>query len=295
MKKTILSPGLILALLITTIGVPWPAKAQTPDVTVSFEAGRVTSSTADVVIDGTTATITAAGSYRITGEGNPGRLVVDADGAVTLLLQNLNLTSADGPAIDIRNADEVTIYLPSGTHSTLTDAAQYTGMADGQDAAIFSTADLVIAGEGALTVTGQYADGIASRDSLRIEGGAITVQARTHGIKGKDYLLIEGGTLTVTAGGDGIKATNDAQTALGYVQIDGGTLDITAGDEGISAVSQLTVNAGVVTINTANNGMKSDGSLTIGPATIHILTADDGLISQSENISDDAIITVENR
>lgn len=247
------------------------------------------------MIDGTTATIKSSGGYTITGVCDQGQLVINTRGKVTLTLENLTLTSVDGPAIDILAAKEATLFLPSGSESTLTDASQYANVSDGQDAAIFSKADLIISGEGSLTVNGQYNDGIASRDTLLIKGGNITVNARNHGIKGKDYLIIQGGMINVMAGGDGLKATNSDQAALGYVQIEAGALYITVQDDGVFAVSQITVNGGDINIDTGNNGMKSEGALTITAGRIHIITDDDDFVSRTEFISPDADVIVEER
>lgn len=284
-RKCIISLGAILAILFAFMGGTISfAEARIADAGIIFEENQVTSGSVGVIVEGTTAIITSPGSYAITGTCSQGTLIVDASGQVTLILDSLNLASVDGPVIDIQNAKEVTIYLPAGTQSKLMDGKQYDGVSNGQDAAVFSKADLIIRGEGALAVYGQYADGIASRDTLLIQSGEITVHAKKHGIKGKDYLIIEGGKIDVTASGDGIKATNDSQQALGYVEINAGALIIKAGDDGISAISRIAVNGGTVWIDTANNGMKSDGELAIHAGSVYIITSDDGLVA-SQNPS----------
>ena len=58
--------------------------------------------------------------------------------------------------------------------NTLADAATYqlaSAAVVEPNAALFSTADLTIAGTGSLTVTGAYNDGIATKDGLIIAGG----------------------------------------------------------------------------------------------------------------------------
>lgn len=286
----------VMAVLMATSGfgthAAWAEASQTAIV---FAENEVQCEGAGVTVEGTTATIAAAGTYRVAGECSQGQLVVNTNGSVTLLLDGIALTSADGPAIDIQDAGEVTLHLAAGTHSTLSDTDNYASAVDGQDAAVFSRADLVIGGEGTLTVNGQHNDGIASRDTLLITGGSIVVNAKNHGIKGKDYLLIQGGTVDVTAGGDGLKATNADQANLGYVQIDGGVIRITAQDDGISAVSSITINNGEIEIDTANNGMKSEGTLTVVAGSILITTGDDGLVSQTESISQQADVTIQER
>lgn len=295
MKKSVVSLFVALSIIMAALVGALPAGAETGGVNITFEDDRVTSDGAGVTIDRTTATITSPGSFTVSGACGDGKLVVNASGKVTLILSDLTLTGSDGPAIDIRAADEVTLYLPGGAESTVTDAVQYAAAPDGQDAAIFSKADLIITGDGALTVNGRYNDGIASRDTLLIAGGNIYVNSKNHGIKGKDYLLVEGGMIRVVAGGDGLKATNSDQAALGYVQIDGGTLQIAAQDDGISAESQLTVNGGDIDIDTANNGMKSEGALTINAGRVYIVTDDDGFVSQAQSISSAADVVVKAR
>ena len=49
---------------------------------------------------------------------------------------------------------------------------------DEPNAAIFSKADLTIYGGGSLTVTGNFNDGIASKDGLIIASGTIAVTVR---------------------------------------------------------------------------------------------------------------------
>jgi hypothetical protein len=69
---------------------------------------------------------------------------------------------------------------------------------------------------------GNYNDGIASKDGLVIESGALTVNAVDDGVRGKDYLVIQDGALAVTAGGDGLKADNEEDATLGYIADRGG-------------------------------------------------------------------------
>lgn len=287
---------LCAALLAFSGGMGLTAVAEAAEEnTIVFAEDQITTGAPGVAIQGLTATITAPGAYTLTGACAQGQLVVDCGGEVTLTLSNLTLSSAGGPVIDIQSAKQVIIELAAGTQNSLSDADTYAAVSDGQDAAIFSKADLVIRGEGALAVQGLYNDGIASRDTLLIEGGRITVSAVGHGVKGKDYLLIQGGELSVTAGGDAIKATNADQAELGYVQIDAGALNLAAGDDGISAVSCILINGGTIDIDTRNNGMKSDGEIIVNAGAVRIITDDDGLVSQTETLSPEAEVTVTER
>lgn len=82
----------------------------------------------------------------------------------------------------------------------------------------------MINGSGTLNVTGNYKDGINSRDGLKLCGGIINVNAIEDGIIGKDYLLGASGTVTVNSGCDGLKSTNSTDQQKGYISITDGQL-----------------------------------------------------------------------
>ena len=126
----------------------------------------------------------------------------------------------------------------------LSDAASYaTRATDAPNAALYSLADLTIAGTGTLTVNGKYNDGIVSKDGLVLAAGNVTVNAADDGIQGKDYTVLLDGTYTVTAGGDGVKSDNETDEGRGWLLVSGGTLTVAAGDDGIKAFNQLTIAA----------------------------------------------------
>lgn len=264
--------------------------------TITLNGTSISSSGGSVTIDKTTATITAAGTYTVTGTLDDGQIIVDSQnaGTVTLVLDNADISCQSSAPIYVKAAGHVVITLADGSSNTVTDGSVYTyaGTETEPDAAIFSKADLVMNGQGALTVNANCNDGITSKDTLLIESGNITVSAKNHGIKGKDYLMISGGDITVSAGGDGIKATNDTQASLGYVQINGGVLEITAADDGISAVSLVQISGGTIRIDTQNNGIKSENAIDIQGGTVDIQTDDDGLVSQTQTGSANAAVTV---
>jgi hypothetical protein len=248
-----------------------------------------------VSVDGDTVTITAAGTYRISGSLSDGQLVVDTDSdeVVRLVLDGVSITSSTGAAVSVVDAEKVVVILASGSRNTLTDAATYvfpTADVDEPNAALFSAANLTIAGDGALTVIGDYNDGIASKDGLVIAGGTITVTAVDDGIRGKDYLVVQGGTIAVTAGGDALKADNAEDASLGYVAILDGTLDLTADTDAIDAVSLASVAGGTLSITAGDDGIHSDADLEIAGGTIDIDRSYEGLegtqiVISSGNIS----------
>ncbi len=215
-------------------------------------------------------------------------------GNVRLILDGVTLNSSTSAPMYIMDADKVILFLTDGTQNAVTDAASYTypsAEVDEPNAAIFSNADLSIAGNGALTVMGNFNDAINVDDGLVIAGGTLNVTAADDGLRGKDYLVVEGGALTVNAQGDGLKSDNAEDAALGYIAVSAGTLNITAGGDALSAQTNVAVTGGDFTLNTGGGagkvvaetesakGIKGDVSGVIDGGTFHINTADDSLHS----------------
>lgn len=232
-----------------------------------------------VTVENGVITITAAGNYRLTGTLTDGQVVVAAgdEDVVRLILDNASITNSDGAAIDAESANESIIYTEAGTTNTVTDGFTYaaTGEED-PDAALYARTDLTLAGEGTLTVTGNYGDGIASGDGLTIAGGTIKVTAADDGIKGKDYVNILGGIIEVTATSDGIKATNDTDAERGWVRLLDGTVTISAGDDGFKSERELEIAGGTLTIKESVEAIEGQ-YLTISGGVTNATSSDDGI------------------
>ena len=208
-------------------------------------------SAAAVSVDGSTITITASGTYVVSGALTDGEIVVAADDAdVHLVLNGASITNADGPAIDVRDAGSAVLVLARGSDNALADGAAYADTGeDAATAALFSSDTLTITGTGSLSVTGAHRDGVSSKNGLAVTGSpTITVNAADDGLRGKDWLLIDGGTLTVTAGGDGLKSSEDDDETKGFVALGGAAVSVTAGDDGVAATTDVTVEGTDLTI-----------------------------------------------
>lgn len=284
-------------------------------VAVQLNGDTIAVTGAGVTVDGSRATITAAGTYVLSGSLTDGQISVDTPeaGVVQLVLNSVAVHNAGGAALNIIQAEKAVILLADHTDNVLTDGAAYVFASPEvaePNAALFSQSDLTIAGNGSLTVTGRYQDGIASQDGLVIAGGTLTVTAADDGIRGKDYLVIEGGTLTVTAQGDGLKSDNEEDADRGYIAIAAGVLNITAGGDalaaqtdvaitggtftltagggsshsvsgtasakGIKGLVTVNIDAGTFTIDAADDALHSNGSLTINGGAFTIASGDDG-------------------
>lgn len=157
---------------------------------------------------------------------------------------------------------------------------------DELNAAIFSKGDLIIGGNGLLTVSANYHYGITSKDDLTIVGGNFSVTTAADGIRGRDFIAISGGDITVTATQDGLQSNNDEDPERGYILIEAGALDITAGGDGIQGETRVIINGGEVVVSAGGNdaldsakGIKAGVDLTISDGAITIDSDDDALHS----------------
>ncbi|MFG2346143.1 carbohydrate-binding domain-containing protein [Streptomyces phaeochromogenes] len=252
--------------------------------------GKSASSDGDgVTVKGATVTITAGGTYRISGSLSDGQIVVNApDQDVKLVLDGAKISHSSGAAIDVTEADEAVVILADGSENTLGDADSYADDAEA-NAALHSAADLTVTGDGKLTVRGNGNDGIASTDGLVIASGTIVVDAVDDGIRGKDYLIVEGGSVTVTAGGDGLKADNSEDKDSGYVAVGGGTVKVTAKGDGVDAATDLVATGGTLTVESGGGSgtQPSDDASTKGLKAGVINVLEGGTVAV--NASDDAV------
>ncbi len=269
------------------------ASANANEIAITLNSDSITADAAGVLVEGSTAQITAAGVYRISGTLNNGQISVNApDGEVQLILDGVTIHNETGAAIDIVKAGVVTLILADNSQNTLSDGAKYVFSApdvDEPNATLFSKADLTIEGAGALTVQGNYNDAIASKDGLVIASGQITVTAVDDGIRGKDYLVVKNGNLNITSKGDGLKSDNAEDAGKGYITVEDGTIAISAGGDAIQAETDVLISGGnfnvtagggsgaTLAADASAKGLKAGAELTIDGGTFNIDAADDAL------------------
>lgn len=202
-------------------------------------------------------TITKAGTYRISGE--QGDVIVDAgDADVVLILDNATIAGQ----INVVSADKVQVHAVGS--STVTATAP-------DSAAIYSHADLVLSGDGTVTVhsEGEGADGIASSDDLALYSGTWKVTAADDAFRGKDSASVLGGHLDATAGDDGVRSDV-------AVHLSGGTVDVNAGADGVHSDVALLIDGGDVTVASSTEGLEA-GLLSISDGTVDLTSSDDGI------------------
>ena len=271
--------------------------------TLTLNKDSITSDDKTVQIDKTTATITKAGTYILTGTLTDGQIIVDAEnkGDVKLVLNDADINCSSSAPIYIKSGNTV-ITLADGTENSVSDGEEYIYEKEDDDepnAAIFAKDDLTFNGSGSLIVTGNYNHAIQSKDDLKFVAGTFDITSVGDGIVGKDSISVKDGIFTITSAGDGIKSTNIEETDKGYIMIDGGTFQIQSENDAMQAETLLRVNDGTFDILTNGTGqnmtqnsdsakaLKSYVELTVAGGKFTINSCDDVLHSNQN-------VTIEN-
>ena len=219
--------------------------AKSSPVKINLMGDYIEASSNNIKIDGSDITILGGGVYVLSGTLNNGTVIVDSeDGAeVRLILNGVGITSSDFSAINIRQSVKTVISLAEGTENVLTDGSVYKEEKLGEEsaAAICSKDDLVINGNGNLTVNANSSDGIKANDSLKITGGNIKITSVDDGINANDYIAVLNTSITVNSGGDAIKCEH-TEEEKGFIAFEESVLSVTSGGDGVYASSALYMN-----------------------------------------------------
>ena len=217
-------------------------------------------------------------------------VIVEADdkAKVQLVLDGVSIKNDDSPAIYVKSADKVFV--------TLTDSDNYMEVsgsfeADGEvnlDAVIFSNEDLVLNGTGALEIISAAGNGIASKDDLKVTGGAYSITSLEDGLEANDSIRITGGNITINSGKDAVHSENEDDSSLGYIYILDGALNISAADDGIQGTSIVQIDGGVINIDTCTEGIEGT-YIQINGGEITIYAKDDGINASAKSGYDAAI------
>ena len=246
-----------------------------------------------VKVSGSTITITKAGTYRLSGTLTEGQILVEAGDKddVRLILDGFSISNSETAPIYVKTSGNFFLLAEEGSENLVDDGREAqadTAAAEEEeipDAAIYSKSDLYIAGTGALTVNGGYADGIHGKDLLMVsEEITLNITAAEHGINGKDSLEIQAGTFHITSGEDGLHSKGD-------VIISDGTLDISASDDGIHADAALIINGGNVKVSESYEGLEGL-SVTVNGGEVSVKASDDGVNSAGGSDTGDDIFAV---
>ncbi|MBR1481680.1 MAG: carbohydrate-binding domain-containing protein [Ruminococcus sp.] len=296
MTKKFLSILLALSLVLTfTVSAAAATADELSSVGVTVEQSAAltfsnsgiteTSAGSGYTIDGTTLTITTAGTYRISGTCSEGTVIVSKGlSNVTLILDHLTLASSSTAPIVVKKSATVNIHLvgtstltdnenpANETSSDITVAEAFEGAA----VKVKSGSAVTFCGDGNLNVVANAKNGIkggATASLIFNQSGKITVSgnakyygattsgaAVNNGIGCDGSIVFNQGTYVIKAANDGIKSAPDATDetegtvidteSAGTITINGGTFDLDVDGDGIQADTALNISGGTFDIQT---------------------------------------------
>ena len=267
-----------LSLAIVWNGSTATITGETDSVTIARGTNQ-----SDVII---TSTSNRYMEVTLSGQSTDGSLLVYSLKSWGLVMNDVYLNNADGPAINNQCGKWLYVTLPEGTNNTLTDGSAWSdapknaqGDIIDQKATLFSEGQIDFSGTGMLTVNGYAKNGIASDDYIVLNGGNININVAatgSNGLKVKDGFTMNDGTLTIDVKADGARGIrNEARTT-----ISGGQTTITT-----SGACKIETVDGVKD-TTSCAGIKSDSLFTMTAGTLTITSSGDGGkgIACSENV-----------
>ena len=300
----VLAVILVLTLALTLIPITASASSSS-DVTFTFTDSGITASGSsdNYEIDGTTLTISGAGTYTVTGSCSEGSVVVKKETTgVTLILKDLTLSASATAPVVLKKSTEVTIDV-EGT-VTLTDNEDPANedssdekVADAFEGAAIKVKDggsLILSGDGTLNVNADSCkNGIkgGATATITVKSGTYNIKAAKNGLASDGEVIITGGTINVTADNDAIKAAPDEDDteSKGDVTITGGTITINAGDDGIKAAYDLVIgtegsDGPTINIQKSNEGIEG-ATITLNSGNGTIIASDDGINAANSDLT----------
>lgn len=227
-------------------------------ICISFDGsgGTVTKGDPDsAIITERRCELVYGGAYSLSGSFS-GQIIVavSPDEPVELILDNLTVNSHSA-AIRIDSTSGATITLPADTSSALSDSSQYKDTR--ANACLAAATDLTIRGEGKLSITGNYNNGLDTSKNLIIEGGSIEVNAPNNAVRGNISVTVSGGSMRIISGDDGIKTASKKDGTVGNFIMTDGDIVISAADDGIQAAISVNITGGRLTISCAGESINS--------------------------------------
>lgn len=169
--------------------------------------------------------ITKEGIYVLSETLENGSIEVNSKGNIKIILDNVNITNKNGPAINVKNAKNIVISTKEDNINNLTDDEVFSGYDDSINATIYSKDNLILEGDGTLIVNSNNKNAIVSCNNLIINDETYKINASIDALKGKDSVIIKNGNFEIKSNDDGIHADNE-------LLIDNGTINIVRTYEG---------------------------------------------------------------
>ena len=287
----------------------WEANKFKKKVTVRFagKSASVESDSDDILshIDGAHVVLDMLSNsvsgveIELTGQSDDGSLKIYGEKKFKLTLNDVNLTSSRGPAINSQCKKRIFVHLADGSVNALTDASKYSADSyyisganeDNEDSedrkgCFFSEGNLIFSGTGSLVVAGKKKHGIASDGFMYTRPGvtiAVTEAA-------KNAIHIKGDKTDDILTGN--KGANDPDNGIGVVITGGLIYTNTSSDagKGIKTDYHVQITGGKLDLNTSGEaiydeddkdtssaaGIKTDGNIYIEGGEISIKSTGTG-------------------
>jgi len=272
---------------------------ESSSIKIQCSGNTCTTDSESVIINKGNVTISTAGTYILQGDLT-GQVYISAtkDDFIHLVLNNMSITSEYGPAIYEVKCDKMVITTVG--ENSLIDSTNYPVEEDDDDeeeesndktnetteedstkkkspnACLFAKSDLTFNGNGSISITGNYYEGIRCKKDLKLVSGTINVVAVEKGIKAKNSISIKEATIDVDAVDTAIKVTKDTDPEKGFVVIDGGKIKVKSGNDGIHAETHLTINDGYIDVTESKEGLEGQMIDIVG-GEIYVKASDDGI------------------
>lgn len=245
-------------------------------VKAEFTDTGITLSPADAsgcTVEGTTLTITAVGTYAVSGACADGSIQIAKETEdVVLVLNGLTLTSAATAPLVCGKSSGVTIAAAEGTENELADTEANNKDSEnaGEDAenAVVKCKDgsqVVLCGGGVLNISAAGKNGIKSGTALDDRDASLTIRELTlnidapvnDAINAEQQLDVESGTLNIAAGDDAVHC--DLYMNVGAEGTDGPAIHISTCYEGLEA-AELNIYSGDIDITASDDCLNAANS-----------------------------------
>ncbi len=212
---------------------------------------------------------------KLSGVSSNQRVVIKSDTTITLVLDNLTLSSETGSCISLPNRHTAFVELTESTNNIITDATIYADSGDEANAALYAGGSIYFSGEGFLTVRGRHKHAINSRKGgITINANVKIPNAVDDGIRADSSISVENGSVYIdSVAGSGLHADH------GNVEFHNGLLDVRLAfpdTKGIKADNLFSQSGGKLLLHLladqskgvkANRGIVIDGGTILGDAS----------------------------
>jgi len=259
---------------------------------------------ADEALAHTVVTITAPGTYKLSGELTQGQIAVDLgenaetdpNAVVTLILDNADVSCGVAPALIFYNVYECgdkNEENASGIVDTSAAGANII-LAKGSENNFTGSHVARIYEPGTEDKLHKYDGAFYSKMTMNINGdngddsGVLNIVGDNEGMNSEMHLTINGGTINIASNDDGINTNEDN---ISVTTINGGNVMIIAGlgeeGDGIDSNGYLTINGGTLMAQAnprgADGGIDADCDITINGGVVAAYGTMNGSIAQTSS------------